>query len=152
MGTRGRKSKSELATLVQVVPVLVQQRLQPPLHINDAMRQVWVEAVNDQPADAFSDVHIPLLEMYCGHVVKARLVNQEIENFDLEWLRDDDGLKRYDRLTAIAERESRAASALARSLRITRQATVHPVTAGRANARMAKGAKPWQRPQTIESK
>lgn len=152
MGIRGKKSQSEIATLAKVVPVVFQQRLEPPLHINDAMRQVWIETVNDQPADAFTAVHIPILEMYCGHVVKSRLLNQEIENFDLDWLRDDDGLKRYDRLTGMAERESRAASSLATRLRITRQSTIHPVTAGRSNARQTKSSKPWQRPQTIESK
>lgn len=152
MGSRGRRSGAEIAVISQVEAVISTERLAPPLHLNDAMRAVWIEVVNDQPAQAFSGIHIPLLEMYCAHVVKSRLLNAEIENFEIEWLRDEDGLKRYDRLTAIAERESRAASSLATRLRITRQSMTDPKTIGRASRSLAKSAKPWQRPTTVEPK
>ena len=118
-------------------------RLQAPLHISEAERAVWLEVVNDQPADAFRATHIPLLELYCRHIVNARVIAEEVANFQKEWLADDDGLKRYDRLLGIAEREGRAASSLATRLRITRQ-SVHEETAGKKLKAMPKLLKPWE--------
>lgn len=132
----------EVAALV--APVVSSDRLRPPVTLTDAEREVWLQTVEDQPADAFSAIHAPLLEMYCRHVVQARLLADEILNFDRKWLADDDGLKRYDRLLAMQEREGRAASSLATRLRITRQATTHPATVGRANANKARARKPWE--------
>ncbi|MDR5776574.1 MULTISPECIES: hypothetical protein [unclassified Caballeronia] len=105
-----------------------------------------MELVSDQPAGAFSATHAPLLEMYCRHVVNARTIADELLNFERAWLARDDGLKRYDRLLAMSERESRAASSLATRLRITRQAVEHPTTAGRAIANQKKARKPWELP------
>lgn len=121
-------------------------RLLAPAHISDAERMVWLEVVNDQPADAFTVTHAPLLELYCRHIVQARVLADELANFDRAWLADDDGLKRYDRILAMAEREGRAASSLATRLRITRQAVEHPTTVGRNLARQNKSRKPWELP------
>ena len=118
-------------------------RLSAPLHISDAERSVWLQVVNDQPADAFTDTHSPLLEMYCRHVVQSRILADEVANFDRAWLADDEGLKRYDRLLAMSEREGRAASSLATRLRITRQA-LHAVTAARKVINAPRGSKPWE--------
>lgn len=141
MQQRGRKSVSALAVARSPVGV---ERMPAPVHLSDAERTVWIETVNDQPADAFSPVYAPMLEMYCRHVVRSRILADELDNFDRSWISDEDGLKRYDRLLGMAEREARAANALARSLRITRQSVIHPVVAGTANARMARARKPWE--------
>ena len=150
MGSRGRKSTAEMEVATQVAPISTENRLQPPLHLTDAERVVWFEVVNDQPADAFMVTHAPLLELYCRHVVNARVIADEITNFDRAWLADDDGLKRYDRLLAMAERESRAASSLATRLRITRQAVDHPTTVARGLKNKGKARKPWQLPSDVE--
>ena len=42
-----------------------------------------------------------MMDLYCQHVVTAQVLDDEIKAFDREWLRDDDGLKRYDRLLAM---------------------------------------------------
>lgn len=112
--------------------------------MSDAERGVWIEVVNDQPASAFSPTHAPLLELYCRHIVQARILSDELANFDRAWMADDDGLKRYDMLLKMAERESRAASSLATRLRITRQAVEHPTTVGRSINSQAKSRKPWE--------
>ncbi|HUH38724.1 MAG TPA: hypothetical protein VL027_12345 [Spongiibacteraceae bacterium] len=132
----------EVATLV--APIVSTERLQPLLTLTDAERAVWIDLVNDQPASAFTATHAPLLAQYCRHIVQSQLIADEISNFDRAWLADDDGLKRYDRLLAMQEREGRAASSLATRLRITRQATADPKTVGRAQGRMAKSRKPWE--------
>jgi hypothetical protein len=128
----------------QVASISNESRLPAPIHMSDAEQSVWAQIVNDQPAGAFTPTHSPLLEQYCRHIVQARIIADEILNFDRAWMADDDGLKRYDRLLAMQEREGRAASSLATRLRVTRQATDHPVTVGRANARQTKTRKPWQ--------
>jgi hypothetical protein len=121
----------------------VSVRLAPPAHISDAERSVWLQAVNDQPAEAFTEVHAPLLEMYCRHVVQSRILAEELAGFERAWLADDEGLKRYDRLLAMSEREGRAASSLATRLRITRQA-IHQLTSARQIANAPRGSKPWE--------
>lgn len=143
MSQRGRKSAAALAVKT-AFPVASENRLPAPCHLSDAEREVWLEVVNDQPASAFTPTHRPLLEMYCRHVVQARMMAEEILSFERAWLANDEGLKRYDTLLKMQEREGRAASSLATRLRITRQATDHPTTAGRAQARQAKSRKPWE--------
>lgn len=141
MAQRGRKSAASIA--VRAAPTLSDSRLPAPLHMSDAEQAVWVDVVNDQPANAFSPTHGPLLEMYCRHVVQSRIIADEILNFDRSWLADDDGLKRYDRLLAMAEREGRAASSLATRLRITRQA-IDQQTVARSIINAPKAKKPWE--------
>ena len=145
MAQRGRKSAASIVTAT-AAPVAAEQRLAAPLHLSDGERTVWTEVVNDQPASAFTATHAPLLEMYCRHVTNARVLAEEILNFERAWLADDDGLKRYDRLLAMSERESRAASSLATRLRITRQAVEHPTTVGRSLTNQKKARKPWELP------
>lgn len=85
-----------------------------------------------------------MMEMYCRHVVQSRLLTMQIEDFQMEWLKSDEGLKRYDKLLTMREREVRSASSLATRLRITRQATADPKTVGRANNNLARDKKPWE--------
>jgi len=141
MATRGRKSAASLT--VAKSDIGAAKRLEAPLHLSDTEMAVWAEVVNDQPASAFTATHAPLLEMYCRHVVNGRVMADELISFNRAWLADNEGLKRYDTLLRIAERESRAASSLATRLRITRQAVDHPTTAGRAIANHSTNRKPW---------
>jgi hypothetical protein len=139
-----RKSAEALA-VAPVVALEVVRRLNAPAHLSEAERSIWLEVVNDQPADAFTPTHAPLLELYCRHIVQARVLADEIANFDKAWMADDDGLKRYDRLLAMSEREGRAASSLATRLRITRQA-IDQQTVARGLRRKSK-PKPWELPE-----
>lgn len=144
MTQRGRKSAASQEVARLVAPAKAEERLRAPMHLSDAEQGVWAEVVNDQPANAFTPTHSPMLEMYCRHVTNARILADELVNFDRAWMADDDGLKRYDRLLAMSERESRAASSLATRLRITRQAVEHPTTVGRSLKNQPKGRKPWE--------
>lgn len=139
-----RKSAAALAVAPVAGPLEV-KRLVAPAHLSEAERAIWVEVVNDQPADAFTVTHAPLLELYCRHIVQARVLADELANFDRAWLADDEGLKRYDRLLAMAEREGRAASSLATRLRITRQA-IDQQTVARGLLNQPKSRKPWELP------
>ena len=141
MAQRGRKSADALSVLA--VSVMTAERLAAPAHMSAAELAVWLEVVNDQPAGAFSATHAPLLELYCRHIVQARVLADELVNFERAWLADDDGLKRYDRLLGMAEREGRAASSLATRLRITRQA-IDQQTVARSIVNAPKARKPWE--------
>ncbi len=144
MAQRGRKSAASLEVAALVAPVQSGSRLLAPAILSDAEQSVWAQLVNDQPADAFTPTHVPLLTQYCRHVIQAQLLADEIAAFDRAWLADEDGLKRYKMLTDMQERESRAMSSLATRLRITRQAVVDPKTAGRASRNVGRKAKPWE--------
>lgn len=142
MAKRGRQSASSLEVR-QGVALSTEQRLQAPLSLSDAEISVWNEVVSDQPASSFTATHSPILEMYCRHVVNNRVLADELLNFDRSWLADDDGLKRYDKLLQMAERESRAASSLATRLRITRQA-IDQQTVARSLNNNVRSRKPWE--------
>lgn len=142
MAQRGRKSAAALA-MARPTPVLSESRLAPPIHLPDAERDVWLQVVNDQPASSFTETHAPMLELYCRHVVLSRILADELLNFDRAWIADDDGLKRYDKLLAMHERESRAASSAATRLRITRQA-IDQQTVARTMMNAPKSKKPWE--------
>ena len=142
MAQRGRKSLA--ATSAASLPALAESRIQPSLHLSDPEIDVWVRLVNDNPASSFTETHRDMLEMYCRHVVQSRLLASQIEDFQMEWLKTDEGLKRYDKFLTMREREVRSASSLATRLRITRQATADPKTVGRANNNLPRDKKPWE--------
>ena len=141
MATRGRKSVSALS--IPKAVIVFDKRLEAPVHLTDAEREIWLSVVNDQPANSFTVTHAPLLELYCRHIINARLLADEILNFDRAWIASDEGLKRYDRLLSMAERESRAASSLATRLRITRQA-IDQQTVARSIINEPTTKKPWE--------
>jgi hypothetical protein len=148
MAKRGRQSLAS-KTVALANPITAEQRLQPPLSMSDAEMSVWAEVVNDHPASAFTAMHSPILEMYCRHIINGRILADELLNFERSWLADDDGLKRYDKLLGMSERESRAASSLATRLRITRQAIDHN-TAGNMIKNQVRTKKPWEINAEIE--
>lgn len=142
MAKRGRQSAASIVS-GRGIDLSSDSRLKAPLHLSDAELSVWSELVNDQPASAFTATHSPVIEMYCRHVVNSRVIADQLLAFELEWLNDDEGLKRYDKLLAMSERESRAASSLATRLRITRQA-IDQQTVARTLNNQVKTKKPWE--------
>lgn len=143
MAKRGRVSAASIISPSPQMGLMQERRIKAPLHCSDAEIAVWNEVVGDQPASSFTPTHSPLLEMYCRHVVQSRVIADELLNFDRAWLADDEGLKRYDRLLAMSERESRATSSIATRLRLTRQSIDHN-TAGNALKNHVKTKKPWE--------
>lgn len=144
MAQRGRKSAAALEVAAQVVALRSDARLMPSAHLSDAEQTVWARLVNDHPATAFTETHRDMLDLYCQHITQAQVLSDEVQAFDRAWLADDEGLKRYDMLLKMREREVRSASSLATRLRITRQATIDPKTVGRANTSMGRSRKPWE--------
>lgn len=136
MNQRGRKSAASLT----VAEVSTDTRLAPPVTLTSPEKAVWVRVVNSRPADWFGDHNISDLVQYCRHTVQSDIVAQQIANFDPEWMGDEDGLKRYDKLLAMQERESRAINAAARSLRLTNQSLIRADKAVGSSGKR----KPWE--------
>ena len=138
MAQRGQKSAASLAV---ASPASLSLRLAPPATLTAAQKSVWVSIVNAMPADWFGDEHSPMLVQLCRHKVTSDLIAQQQEEMEREWLADDDGLKRFDKLAACAERETRAIVALERSMRLTQQSQIR---ADKVVKTQGKALKPWQ--------
>lgn len=134
-------AKESLASMTVARPA-VDARLAPPAGLTEAQTAVWATLVNARPANWFTDDHIGMLSQYCRHKVTSDVIAQQIEQFDPAWMADDDGLKRYDKLLGMQERETRAMNALLRSMRITQQSLVR---ADKVVKLDAPSKKPWDR-------
>ena len=138
MTKRGRKSAAELS----VIPIDVElRRPEPPNALQEAEAMIWQEIVAALPSGWFNPSNEPLLAAYCRHIVPgnhlAALI-KETEDSGIE------SLKAWDKLLMMRDRETRAVSSLARSMRFTQQAQMHPRTAGRALTKSS-APKLWER-------
>jgi hypothetical protein len=97
------------------------------------------------PTGWFNRAQHPLLIAYCRHTTRANQLARLVNDFEAEWIAEEGGLQRLDKLMAMAERETRALTACARSMRITHQAQILPRGAGRAND-APQGPRPWDDP------
>jgi hypothetical protein len=139
MMQRGRKSASALS----VVALPGQQRPEPPDELTAAEAEEWRAVVGRLPPEWFTRETHGQLVNYCRHVVKARVIADLIKDFRAEWMATDEGLHRFDKLTHMAERESRAIASLGTKMRITQQSRMKETTAAR-KATAAIPDKPWQ--------
>lgn len=113
-----------------------------------------MSVVNTRPADYFTADTLPLLRSYVRHCLQASKIDEELAKISdqpfLTHVADDPGGtpvyvgELFDRLTKMRERESRAITALARSMRLTQQAQVHPKTAGTAQRKGGKPQAVWE--------
>jgi hypothetical protein len=103
--------------------------------------QIWGAIVSSLPGGWFTRANEPLLAAYCRHVATsdrlAKLVEKAVTS------QEPDNLKLWDKLLGMRDRESKAALSLARAMRLTQQAQMHPRTAGRAIP--DSGPKLWDR-------
>jgi hypothetical protein len=141
MGTRGRKSSTELTTKAPLT-VLAERRPSPPADLTEAEGLVWSDVVGCMPCGWLSKAQVPLLVAYCRHTARAGLLAQQLSAFDPAWVKVEGGVQRLDKLLAMAERETRALTACARSLRLTPQSQYGPRAAATA-ASKGNGPRPW---------
>jgi len=139
MKKRGRKSAAELSIITVAVDGY---RPEPPTDLRDSEIQIWRNIVSSVPGGWFNRSNEPLLTAYCRHVATsdrlAKLVDEILPSRELNVL------KRWDKLLGMRQRESKAALSLARAMRLTQQAQMHPRTAGRAMPDSS-GPKLWDR-------
>ncbi len=119
MNKAGRKSAASLSIVSEVNGIT---RIQAPSYLDAKVKSVWVEIVNAKPADWFGREHMAMLEALCRHIVQAQAISSMIDSFDIEWAKEDDGLKRLEKLQKMHRVQSQAIDTLMRSMRLTHQA------------------------------
>ena len=134
MAQRGRISEAELAVapVVHVVP-----RPKAPDCLTDKEAGVWESYVSSMPGDFWRASDMPQLEALCRHVVAGRRISLWIEDLLDQGTKE---LEDVDRLHKMRERETRAATALARTLRLTKQSQLGPE---KAHTNAASDTRPW---------
>jgi hypothetical protein len=144
MRTRGRHSAAEKAAHV-VIAGTFGQRPEPPAELSKRQAEVWREIVASDDPKFFEGAAVRgLLADYCRHREAIEKINDMVNDFDPDWLRQDDGLARYQTLLRIRDTETRASSALATKLRLTNQARISPKVAGSIAGKASQELKPWE--------
>ena len=139
MAARGRKSSASLA----IVTAIPGQRAEPLVELSSDESEIWRSVVSTKPAEWFGADSFPLLANFCRHTIRQRLLSEQINQFDTTCLTDEDGLKRFDLLLKMSDRESKAVAMVATKLRLTQQSRYTPQAAATANKNTAK-RKPWE--------
>lgn len=145
MGQRGRKSAASMAVAADNTLQIV-QRPKAPYHLTPEQALVWDETVKGLPADWFRPETLDTLAHYCCHVNEVRRINELIEHLDEErkkYLGGQDHLfnyREYQSYVQLRAKETAAANAHARSLRITLQATYD-----KSKQKPGAKAKPWEK-------
>ena len=137
-----RKSGAALA----VVTPIQDHRPPVPDGMPEAQADIWTRIVNRLPNGWFRPEHREVLTAYCQHACIAEQLARQVEAFRPEWLAEEGGLERLDRLTKMLDREHRAVVMLARSMRLTHQAQYDTQKASRAARKpVLEGPAPWER-------
>lgn len=117
----------------------------PPGDLNEPQMAIWNAVVRSEPPGFFeSDATQALLADYCRHRDSSEQVSKIINEFKPEWLKLDEGAKRYESLLRMRDRENRALLRCATKLRITNQARYTPQAAATAARNRPKAARPWE--------
>lgn len=142
---RQRGIRSKAAELAVVIPGEFGKRPEPPDFLTERQAEIWRETTSSEPTEFFSSAASRgLLADYCRHRESAENVSGIIDTFKPEWLKNGEGVKRYQALLRIRETETTAAMRMARSLRLTNQSRYMPNKAARAGLNAAMGPKPWE--------
>ena len=110
-------------------------RLAPPKEIPEQQVKIWQDTVRAEPPDFFCTGALrALLLDYCRHKAVGDEMSGQIDDFDPAWLAEPKGMRRYEWLLKMRERETRAAANIATKLRLTNQSRYNPRTAKSAGA------------------
>jgi hypothetical protein len=144
MKQRGRKSVE--AKTLKPVDVSV-RRLPPPGGLTAEQATVWQSVTGCYPAGYFRPSERDLLAMYCKHVCEAWKISELIETIPVDKIKEtDEGMSCYLKLMKARDTETRAATSLARAMRITHQsrATRNGAQAAVEQAEADAKPKPWE--------
>ena len=138
----GRKSAADLKV---VVSGKFSERPGPPSELTESQAKIGQAVVSSEPSDFFQTEALRgILGDYCRHRDSAAQVSEVISTFKPEWLKSEEGAKRYHGLLRMRELETRAALSCATKLRLTNQSRYTPQAANTASKNMATAPKPWE--------
>lgn len=109
-----------------------------------AERPIWNRVSGAMPSGWFKREQIDLLRAFCQHAARSDKFNRMASAFEAGDVGEQIELADRDRISKMADRESRAALALARSMRITHQAQIRPETAATKRDSETGQPKPWE--------
>lgn len=100
MGVRGKRSAVSL-TVAPPSPALGRMP-EPPAYLTPEQDSVWREVIASRAGDLIGPEAYRLLVEYSRAVDLGDKIAAQLDAFDPAWIADDDGLKRWDRLQAMA--------------------------------------------------
>jgi hypothetical protein len=143
MQKRGRKSAASLETTV--IEGFFGQRVPPPEGMTEAEAAIWQEIVASEATEFFNTAALrALLKDYCRHRAAADKITEVINLFQTDWLKNNEGSKRYASLLRMRDIEARGAADKATKLRLTNQARYTPQAASTASKAAPRGKMPWE--------
>lgn len=142
MATRGRKSAASLAVAV-VADNELSRLPDPPSYLTPEQDDLWRLVISSRGGDLIQPESFPVLVEYCRAVTASNQVAAQLDAFDPEWSKDEEGLKRWDKLLAMQDRLSRNVASLGAKLRLTPSSRVQAISAGR-HADKGPKKKPWE--------
>ena len=138
---RGRQSAAALAVVREDTNL---SRLpEPPSHLSPMQSQLWRIVVGTKPADWFTEDTHPILEAYCQHAASAQCLSEKISALEYSGEAFSE-IEEYERLLKMRDRETKAAEARARSMRLTHQARWQPATAAAKSKDGGAQKRPWE--------
>jgi hypothetical protein len=121
------------------------ERPAPLPDLTKRQAEIWTAIVNDEPREHFATTATrQLLASYCAHRSTIETLNTAVNAFASQWLKDADGKHALRELLKMREVETRVATMLATTLRLTNQSRYTPMAAQTASRNAAKGPKPWE--------
>ena len=139
MKQRGQKS----AEAHKVVDLALVARPRPSEDLIESEKNLWNEIVAARPPDFFECASLPLLAEFCRTRTELDFTAKAIVDFDDTWLKDHDGLERYEKLTNMRSKAQSRLMQLATKMRLTQQSRYVPhAKSQRPNAKT--GPKPWE--------
>jgi hypothetical protein len=123
--------------------VLQDSRQRAPATLTEAEAVIWAETVGVMPSGWLTRAQTPLLVAYCRHAARSDLLAQQVNRFRPAWLKEAGGIERFNRLLVMAERETKAMTSAARSLRLTPQSQYGPRKGARLSDDAVSLRKPW---------
>jgi hypothetical protein len=145
MAKRGRKSQAEAEQPFAVIEGTFVRRPEPPHDLTEDEAVIWRGVVAGEPAEWFTtEATRGLLKNYCRHQATADKLTAVINIFEVSWLKSADGVKRFNDLARMRDRQVHAAVSLATKLRLTNQARFSAAAASTATRKTAPGLKPWE--------
>jgi phage terminase small subunit len=132
----GRQSAASLS----VAPAAPWARLDPPEHLTESQRKLWVAVVATKPAEWFKADSAPVLEAYCQAVDNYRRTQQALDETQAL------DLAQYKTLSELSAKQASLVSSLATKLRLTPQSRYTPDKAAVHDRKTGTEARrPWDR-------
>jgi hypothetical protein len=144
MKQRGRKSAKSEEVSHKVVDIAVTKRPRAPGSLTPTEKKLFNAIVAERPPDFFDSASVPMLIEYCRIPTQLDQVAEAIASFEQDWLKSDDGLKRYKDLVNLQDKAQKRIAALATKMRLAQQSRYDP-TAARARPTKSTGPKPWEK-------